>query len=94
MPARIASFDLFERKLGRALEGAVALAKAHPGDADLRSISRQLEALRAWTKGRQTPTPEQRDKLSFGRLASRTVHPIDPRLAADLYEIASSVTYW
>lgn len=93
MPSVIASFGELDRRLSAALDGVARAATRHPDLPALPAIREQLEALqRAAREGERLP-PSLRDDLDFGALASRHLHPIDPALAGELYEIASFAIY-
>lgn len=91
--AKIQSVPELQRRLAAALPRVQAIAAAEPERA-LASIALQLEALAGWVKDGAAPTQEQKDRLNFGLLASRHLDDLDPDLAAELYDIASWVTYW
>jgi hypothetical protein len=91
--AKIQSYPEFERRLQAAIPLVAALAKQAP-EREILSIHQQLLALETWTRGGQKPTQPQKDDLNFGLLASRAVDEMDPRLAQELYALASFVTDW
>jgi hypothetical protein len=70
------------------------LAMKYPGDDFLDSIVRQLAFVFEWTNGGHRPTDEQIKKLSFGVMASRAVHELDPNLAELLYALADFLDNW
>lgn len=94
MASSIDSFSDFDRRLAAARLGIEALAARMPGEQELESIKRQLEALHAWTREGRAPAQGEKDRLNFGLLASRYLSDLDDALAAELYELASLVIYW
>lgn len=93
MPSSIATFGDLDRRLHTALDDVRRAEARHPDLDALHAIRAQLERLHAETRGGRRPPQPLRDELDFGQLASRHVHPIEPALARDLYEIASWVAY-
>lgn len=91
--AKIQSVPELQRRLAAVIPRVEVVAQATPERA-IRSIALQLEALARWTEDGEPPTQEQKDRLNFGLLASRHLDDLDPELAAELYDIASWVTYW
>jgi hypothetical protein len=89
----IASYGEFELRLIFAIERMRAL-REKDDEPFYASIERQLQAVREWTAGGVRPAQENIDKLTFGMMASRTVHDTDSDLANELYELAESLRRW
>jgi Tse6 toxin immunity protein Tsi6 len=90
----IKSFKDFDAALAEARGQMNQLVMANPGDDFLDSIVRQLAAVFDWTRGGVRPNDEQIKKLSFGVMASRAVHELDPQLAERLYAVADYLDRW
>jgi hypothetical protein len=88
-----ASFGEFWRRLNDAMVDVDRLA-ATDSDPMIGSIQRQLRFVGQWTQGGHRPAQADLDKLTFGLMASRSIHEVDSRLANELYELASYLTFW
>ena len=86
------TFADFDRLLDATRAEVARMAAAEPGDGAIASVRRQLDALYGWTRGGRCPDPGEKDTLNFGMIASRELdtYPV----AADLYALASFVTWW
>jgi hypothetical protein len=86
------TFEDFDRVLAGAREEVARMAAAEPEDGAIASVRAQLDALHRWTRGGRCPDQGEKDTLDFGRIASRELdsYPV----AADLYALASFVTWW
>jgi hypothetical protein len=89
----IASFGEFDLRLTSAIQRMQAL-RAEDDEPFYGSIERQLQAVQEWTRGGVRPRQEDIDKLTFGMMASRSVHETDSDLANELYEIADCLRRW
>lgn len=94
MPSSIQSFAEFESRLKDAMTQMDAIIKDIPDDPALVEIRRQLDLTSTWTQGGTEPTLAQKGDLNFGLLASKYVSDIDDKVAENLYELASYITYW
>jgi hypothetical protein len=92
MANALASFDDFDAALVRARIEIERMAQAEPDDAAIESVRLQLAALHEWTRGGRCPAQDEKDRLDFGQIASRELdaYPV----AAELYRLASFVTWW
>jgi hypothetical protein len=90
--ADLQTFEDFDRALAATRAEVARMAAAEPGDRAIESVRLQLEALHGWTRGARCPAQDEKDRLNFGLIASRELdtYPV----AADLYELASFVTWW
>ena len=93
MAASIISFSEFWRRLSNAMADVDRLV-ATDADPMIGSIQRQLRFVEQWTQGGQRPAQADLDKLTFGQMASRSVHDVDARLTNDLYELSSYLIFW
>jgi hypothetical protein len=93
MPTNIASFTEFWQRLMDAIQRVDQLAAGDP-DPMVHSIQRQLRFVAQWTQGGRRPAQQDLDKLSFGIMASRSVHETDPDLANELYKLANYLVFW
>lgn len=93
MSTNPASFNEFSQRLDGAIADIDKLAAIDP-DPMIGSIQRQLRFVRQWTQGGRRPDQRDLDKLTFGQMASRSVHETDARLANELYELAHYLTFW
>jgi hypothetical protein len=95
MPAQpIRSFVEYMFWLRDSIAAMKKVVAKHPTETEFQSILAQLEALENWTKGQVPLDQAKRDQLNYGQLASRYLHPIEPDLSSDLYEIADYVRSW
>jgi hypothetical protein len=67
----------FHSVLDQTLAEARGLAAETPGYAPMKIIVRQLEAMKAWTAGGRTPTPEERQRVDIGVIAVRELEPTE-----------------
>jgi Tse6 toxin immunity protein Tsi6 len=93
MPSSIISFSEFSQRLDSAIADVGKLA-AIDRDPMIGSIQRQLGFVKQWTQGGIRPAQADLDKLTFGQMASRSVHETDSRLANELYELSSYLIFW
>jgi hypothetical protein len=86
------TFEEFDAALAAARAEIAAMSKAEPEDRAIESVRLQLDALHEWTRGGRCPSQDEKDRFTFGRIASREldVFPI----ADTLYELASFVIWW
>jgi hypothetical protein len=90
----IESFADFDAALAEARGQMNRLVGKYPGDDFLESIVRQLSFVFEWTRDGRRPTDEEIKKLTFGVMASRAVHELDPDLAELLYALADFLDKW
>ena len=93
MPPSIVSFSEFSQRLDAAMHDIDQLA-AVDTDTMIGSIQRQLRFVKQWTRGGTRPAQRDLDQLTFGQMASRSVHETDARLANELYELSSFLIFW
>ncbi|MGE5787043.1 MAG: immunity protein Tsi6 family protein [Myxococcales bacterium] len=91
--SEIASFGEFHFRLLSAIERMQALRTQYD-EPFYASIERQLRAVQEWTAGGVRPAQENIDKLTFGMMASRSVHDTDSELAKELYGLAEALRCW
>jgi hypothetical protein len=93
MAASIISFSQFSQRLSKAIADVDRLA-ATDADPMIGAIQRQLRFVKQWTQGGQRPAQADLNQLTFGQMASRSVHDVDSRLANELYELSSYLIFW
>jgi hypothetical protein len=93
MPSNTLSFSEFSQRLDAAMRDIDQLA-AVDTDPMIGSIQRQLRFVKEWTRGGTRPAQQDLDRLTFGLMASRTVHDTDARLANELYSLSSFLIHW
>jgi hypothetical protein len=94
MPSTIATVAEYHERLQDAITRMKVVTSRYPGDPQLSSILKQLEALQGWTVSGRPPSLEEQGRLNFGLLASKYLDSVDDDLAQLIYDIASFVTYW
>lgn len=95
MATRLQDFDQFDRLLQEVMPVVADLAREAPGDRGLQSVHLQLQALHGWTRGGRCPDQSEKDRLTFGQIASRELSDLGYEdLCGWLYSLASYVTWW
>ncbi|HEY4015790.1 MAG TPA: immunity protein Tsi6 family protein [Polyangiaceae bacterium] len=98
MMKQITSRAEFQRRLDRALVDAATLLARSPNFDPYQQIELQLRTLKQWTQNGREPTPEERKRITIGRIMAREFDP-QPEgwlqtIMDNLYDIQGYVTVW
>jgi len=87
------NFAEFETELRSVIADIAKLQRSSP-DPVFAYVEAQLKDLLAWSHGGARPTANQLSSLSFGKVASREIHDVNPALANRLYRLTSFLINW